>query len=99
MKRATMAQALSAAAGHAFSRPVAGTDPAEHVEVSISTKQRSIHAVPPSRAGKKPVTGFFSPETSRQLKKMAFDQEKTMQELVQEALNDLFRKYDLPPIA
>jgi hypothetical protein len=53
----------------------------------------------PSRAGKKPITGFFDPEVSRQIKKVALDQDKTMQELLQEALNDLFRKYDLPPIA
>jgi mRNA-degrading endonuclease RelE of RelBE toxin-antitoxin system len=45
------------------------------------------------------VTGFFSPEVSRQIKKFALDQDKTMQDLLQEALNDLFRKYDLPPIA
>jgi hypothetical protein len=55
--------------------------------------------VVPSRVGKKPVTGFFDPEVSRQIKKVALDQDKTMQELLQEALNDLFRKYDLPPIA
>jgi len=36
---------------------------------------------------------------SRQIKKVALDKDKTMQELLQEALNDLFRKYDLPPIA
>jgi hypothetical protein len=56
MKRTSMAQALSQAAGHAFSRPPQPAKP-------------------------------------------SLDQDKTMQDLLQEALNDLFRKYDLPPIA
>ncbi|HWZ51724.1 MAG TPA: ribbon-helix-helix domain-containing protein [Granulicella sp.] len=100
MKRNSMAQALSQAAGHAYSRPSppenkAG-DPAQgHENRSI----KRLAAVAPSRTGKKPVTGFFEPEVSRQLKKAALEQDKTMQQLLQEALNDLFRKYDLPPIA
>lgn len=97
-KRASMAQALSAAAGHAFSRPVASTTESVPSEAQIS-KPNLLRVVPPSREGKKPVTGFFSPETSRQIKKLGLDCDKTMQELLQEALNDLFRKYDLPPIA
>jgi hypothetical protein len=60
---------------------------------------RLMQAVAPSRAGKKPITGFFDPEVSKQVKKVALDKDRTMQELLQEALNDLFRKYDLPPIA
>ena len=93
-----MAQALSAAAGHAFSRPTPSTVILEPQQPG-KTGSHALRAVPPSREGKKPVTGFFSPEISRQIKKLALDQDKTMQDLLQEALNDLFRKYDLPPIA
>jgi hypothetical protein len=93
-----MAQALSVAAGHSFSRPthspaILEPQPPEKI------RPHSLRAVPPSREGKKPVTGFFTPEISRQIKKLGLDQDKTMQDLLQEALNDLFRKYDLPPIA
>lgn len=100
MKRNSMAQALSQAAGHAFSRPSV----AEMQELEISREPlgqgiRVLRAVAPSRAGKKPITGFFDPEVSRQIKKVALDKDKTMQDLLQEAINDLFRKYDLPPIA
>lgn len=97
-KRASMAQALSVAAGHAFSRPPESTT---ILESQLPEKARAhlLRAVPPSREGKKPVTGFFSPEISRQIKKLGLDQDKSMQNLLQEALNDLFRKYDLPPIA
>ena len=100
MKRNPMAQALSQAAGHAFSRP-----PVSEMPVPEASKDqggqgpRLLQTVAPSRAGKKPITGFFDPEVSKQIKKVALDKDRTMQELLQEALNDLFRKYDLPPIA
>ena len=100
MKRNSMAQALSQAAGHAFSRPQTSEILADEAPRAPSGGGlRILSAVAPSRAGKKPVTGFFDPEVSRQIKKVALDKDKTMQELLQEALNDLFRKYDLPPIA
>lgn len=100
MKRNSMAQALSQAAGHAFSRPQASDLLAPEPSREQSGQgPRLLRVVAPSRAGKKPITGFFDPEVSRQIKKVALDKDKTMQELLQEALNDLFRKYDLPPIA
>ncbi len=100
MKRNSMAQALSQAAGHSFSRPqIAEVPSSEAAREQSGDGPRLLRAVVPSRAGKKPITGFFDPEVSRQIKKVALDQDKTMQELLQEALNDLFRKYDLPPIA
>src|SRR5271155_3658327 len=101
MKRTSMAQALSQAAGHAFSRPPQAAKPTlgELQPAAAPRRPASPTAVPPSRVGKKPVTAFFDPEVSRQIKKIGLDQDKTMQDLLQEALNDLFRKYDLPPIA
>jgi len=101
MKRTSMAQALSQAAGHAFSRPPQPAKPTPEVPQAAVPPRRPTQpsAVPPSRVGKKPVTAFFDPEVSRQIKKIGLDQDKTMQDLLQEALNDLFRKYDLPPIA
>jgi hypothetical protein len=102
MKRTSMAQALSQAAGHSFSRPQAQPAKPKLEDLqAVATIRRPAAptAVPPSRVGKKPVTAFFDPEVSRQIKKLGLDQDKTMQDLLQEALNDLFRKYDLPPIA
>jgi hypothetical protein len=93
-----MAQALSNAAGHAYSRPGATEKHSEEPEINVG-KSKVLSPVAPSRVGKKPITGFFEPEVSRQIKKVALDQDKTMQDLLQEALNDLFRKHDLPPIA
>jgi hypothetical protein len=51
------------------------------------------------RAGKK-AAPFWMPEAAkRQLDIMAIDQDTTLQGLLTEALNDLFRKYEKPPIA
>jgi hypothetical protein len=100
VKRNSMALALSQAAGHSFSRPqIPAVSSANAPREQAGDGPRLLRAVVPSRVGKKPITGFFDPEVSRQIKKVALDQDKTMQELLQEALNDLFRKYDLPPIA
>lgn len=53
----------------------------------------------PSRIGKRSVTGFISQEGYRQLHLIALDTDCTIQELLVEAFNDLFRKYDKSAIA
>ena len=52
-----------------------------------------------SREKKKAVVGYFEREVHTQLKQMALLHDRSMQELLGEAMNDLFRKYRLPPIA
>ena len=99
MKRPSMAEALSAAAGHNYSRPVPKVTETTMVIAKVPDQRSARNAIVPSRIGKKPVTGFFEPAVSRQLKRLGLDHERTMQELIQEALNDLFRKYEQPPIA
>ena len=54
---------------------------------------------PPSRVGKKPITGFFEPEVSRQLKLLALNNDVTVQALITEAINDLFIKHGKSAIA
>lgn len=54
---------------------------------------------PPSRQGKKAITGYFDPAVSRQLKQLALDRNTTVQALLSEALNDLFTKYGKNPLA
>ena len=53
----------------------------------------------PSRVGKKTIAGHFDPAAARQLKALAVDQDRTVQALLGEALNDLFAKHGKPPIA
>ena len=100
VKRNSMAEALSQAAGHAYSRPPASEVPeSRQAPLAITGPDFPRSTTAPSRIGKKPITGFFDPAVSRQLKKLGADRDHTIQDLLQEALNDIFRKYDLPPIA
>ena len=50
-----------------------------------------------SRAGKKAVAGYFSPELSRALNILAIEQDKSLQALLGEAIDDLMRKYGKHP--
>jgi hypothetical protein len=62
------------------------------------TKVRSVPA-PPSRAGKKALIGYYDPAVSKQLKQLGLDKDLTVQDLLGEAVNDLFQKYKKPTIA
>ena len=56
-------------------------------------------AKPPSRIGTR-MLGFHVPEpVQRQFKVLAAEQGKTVHALLQEAVNDVFRKYDKGTIA
>jgi hypothetical protein len=53
----------------------------------------------PGRRGKKTIAGFFDPAASRQIKQLALDEDSDVQELLREAINDLFEKRGKPRIA
>ena len=74
---------------------VAGESPAELV-VSAESRQRHFR---PGREGKSNVTGYFPPEVKKQLRLLAAEQDTTIQNLLAEALNDLFAKNGKPEIA
>jgi len=46
-----------------------------------------------SRAGKKLIAGHFDPDVHRQLKQLSVNADTTIQDLLAEALNDLFQKH------
>ena len=71
----------------------------EPVESLPASKGKSKPAPQPSRKGKKAVVGYFDPAVSRQLKQIALDEETNVQEVLKEAINDLFLKKGKPPIA
>jgi len=52
-----------------------------------------------ARSGRRSVQGFVTPEAFRQLHLIGVDKDCSIQDLVIEALNDLFRKYDKSAIA
>lgn len=51
-----------------------------------------------ARAGKKAVSGYFSPEVSRALHLLALEQGVSLQALMGEAFDDLMRKYSKHPL-
>jgi hypothetical protein len=54
---------------------------------------------PASRVGKKTVAAHFDPAVSKQLKLIGLEADRSTQDLLREAINDLFVKYGKGPIA
>ena len=55
--------------------------------------------IAPSRRGKKNISGYFAPEVHRQLRVIAAEEDKNLQEILGDALNALFELKGKPPIA
>ena len=53
----------------------------------------------PCRKGMKPATCYITPEARRQIRKLAWEQDKTIENILREALDYLFAKNGLPEIA
>ncbi len=90
---------LTDALQQASDKPTKGQRQSEKAIETHSVDSTKDSYSPPSRQGKKAVTGFFDPAVSRQLKQIALDYDTTVQALLGEALNDLFEKYHKEPIA
>jgi hypothetical protein len=91
VKKTSLASALQVASGKEAPTP----EPSSTAEVKTS----SSTVLPPSRQGKKAITGYFDPAVSRQLRQLALDKDTTVQALLSEGLNELFIKYGKNPIA
>lgn len=98
-KRPNLA-ALVEAAGSVRIEQVRKPMPAAHPIQAVSGAGEG-HAKPqaPTRIGQKPITAFFPEEVRVQLKMMAAEQRRSMENMIAEALNDLFAKYGKPEIA
>jgi hypothetical protein len=88
-KKPSLSDALHEASGRRPANPPAATVSGEYGNTSQTT----------SRRGKKLISGHFDPAVSKQLKQLALDRNSNGQELLAEALNDLFVKYQKNPIA
>lgn len=53
----------------------------------------------PKKTGKRLIGGHFAPAVQQQVRVIAAEQDKTIQALLTEALNDLFEKQGYPRIA
>lgn len=67
-------------------------------KISVEETQND-EKVPPSRRGKRHISGYFDAEVYRQVKIICAEDEKTVQEVLGEALNALFINRGKPPIA
>ncbi len=89
---------LSAALQEA-TRPAA-PEPAPAAAVpGLSHSATPRQPVPPSRQGKKTVSAHFDPAVSRLLRQIALEEDSSVQDLLREAINDLFAKRGKPAIA
>ena len=77
----------------AFAPKPAPTVPAAHT----SADAHGYRA--PSRRGRKALTVYLDPAAHRQMRLLGLEQSRSGQDLIIEALNDLFRKNGKPPIA
>ena len=67
-------------------------------ETPLKAKKDS-DKVPPSRRGKRHISGYFEPEVLRQVKILCAEEEKTVNDVLGDALNALFVNKGKPPIA
>ena len=91
-KRPDLRQALKPRAEVPVPPPVPQQD-------NASTPTPKSQHFRPSREGKSNVTGYFPPIVKKQLRILAADRDTTIQDLLAEALNDLFAKYGKPESA
>ena len=97
-KRPNIADALRDVAGSTRARPVSTlhdkSDPPEKPDAPATAKSNQ-----PSRVGTKAVTGHFPPAVRYQLKLLAAEQGRTMEDMLAEGLNMLFAAYNKPETA
>ena len=90
MQAALLKQARGAELEHTSEKVTKPTDTG-----AVKYQQRQ-----PSRVGKVAITGYFAPAVKSSFRQIQVaNPDKTMQELLAEALNDLFAKYNVPQTA
>lgn len=78
---------------------------AEAIKDNETQQQNTVVAmsvndnIAPSRRGKKNISGYFPPEVHRQLRVIAAEEDKNLQEILGDALNAFFERKGKPPIA
>jgi Antitoxin-like ribbon-helix-helix len=73
----------------------AGNPVTPAVEAPATTRKY----LPPGRVTRVAITGFFEKPVKKQLRTIGLEHDKTLQDLLREAINDLFAKYNRPEIA
>ena len=76
----------------------------EQEKAALETESNLVVAstnekLPPSRQGKRSLTGWFDPKTHQQVRMIAAKEDKTYEQVLGDGLNLLFEKHGMPPIA
>jgi hypothetical protein len=77
----------------------ANPPPAVNGQAAAQDARQEKRSVPSYRENRKPYTVWYDVGTIKQLKQLALDSGMTQQDLMVMAANDLFKKFDKPPIA
>ena len=83
-----------AAAMRSVAKPAPATSPA-----AAGTASSEPRATARTREGTRIVAGHFAIPVHRQLRLIAVQEDRTLQDLLAEAINDLFAKRGIPPVA
>jgi hypothetical protein len=67
--------------------------------VDLAERERVKTPGPPTREGKKVISGYFEPVVKRQFAQIALNEDLSHQQVLTEALNLLFQSRGLPQIA
>ena len=78
---------------------VASTPSLSPLAVETPEGARPKTPVPPTREGKKVISGYFDPAVKRQFAQIALNDDLSHQQVLAEALNLLFQSRGLPQIA
>ncbi len=69
------------------------------LRANTKTRKRETTQTKPGRDGRQFIAAHVLPDAAKQFKLLAVQNDKTTQDLLIEAINDLFAKYDLSRIA
>lgn len=98
-KRKPLDTAAFASAAIARPDPVEAAIATAPVPAPVSAPRPATEPTQSSRAGKVQIQGYFPKETRRQLKTLAAAQDRTVEDLLGEALNLLFKQHGLDETA
>jgi hypothetical protein len=91
-KRPSLAESMKAmATASAPALSDARPEPPRSAPISAPIEARKFHAA--TREGLKKVTTAVEPSRHKQLKRLAVDQDKSVEDLLREAIDDLLTKY------
>lgn len=97
--RKGIADALARTSGSRRATPVAESPQAAPASTVRAINDPENPHFRPSRQGKSNVTGYFPAEVKKQLRMLAAEEDKTIQQLLGESLNMLFARYNKAEIA